>query len=816
MLFKEIRQAFRMLAKNPGFTAIAALSLALGIGANSAIFSFADALVLRPLPVPEASNVLTVTTSTPGDQFGGPASFPDYRDLRDKNQTFENLAAFRFYTFGFALSPGVQPQMRLGCLVSENFFRTTEVQPALGRAFLPEEGRVPGRDAVAILSYDLWKTQFGSDRGVIGRVIRLNGIDFTVIGVTPEDFTGLSGIIRPALYAPLSMTQRLSAAPKDPLEDRNDRALQLKGRLKPGASREQAQAELLTISRNLEKNYPGTNRNRKAAVQTELQARVQSDPYDAALSVMMMALVGLVLLIACANVANLMLARSRARSREIAIRLAIGAGRGRLVRQLLTESLVLALLGGALGLGFGYFAIRFLRTLQIPTDLPVVLDFQMDRRVLLFSLVVAILSALAFGLAPAWQAGKTDLVSTLKSAGLVSSARRRTIGRNALVVAQVALSLVLLVAASIVLDGFRKSLVMNPGFRTDHVMLMELDTSFARYSGEQSRQFYRNLLDRTRAVPGVTSASLAGAVPLMPGQSSVTVIPDGYQPPKGQETVTEFGQSADEHYFATMHIPILRGRGFTASDKADTQRVAVVNQAFVDKYWPHQDAVGKRVRLDSRTGPLLEVVGVVKTGRYLFIAEPATPYLYMPYEQQPRSSMTVLAETAGNPADLATPLRNVVRSLDADLPIYNARPLSVLYHQRVDSVLLLILQMVGTMGLIGLTLALIGLYGLVAYSVSRRTQEIGIRMALGARRMDVLRMVLRQGLLLSGIGIAIGLAGSVGVRSLLSIGLVGLGVTSPIVLVIVPLVLVVVTMAACYLPARRASLIDPLRALRYE
>src|SRR5579864_5069836 len=304
MLIKEIRQAFRLLAKNPGFTAIAALSLALAIGANSAIFSFADALMLRPLPVKDASNVVTVTTSAPGEAFGGAVSFPDYRDLRDKNHTLESLAALQFYTFGFSPSPGVQPQMRLGFLVSDNFFRSLEVQPALGRAFLPEEGQVPGRDAIAVLSYDFWQTQFGSDRGVIGRTIRLNGIDFTVIGVTPEDFTGVNLVIRPALYAPLAMKQRLSAAPKDPLEDRANRALQVKGRLKSGVSREQAQAELIAISQNLEKSYPDTNRNRKAAVQTELQSRVQQDPYDAMLAVMLAALVGLVLLIACANVAN--------------------------------------------------------------------------------------------------------------------------------------------------------------------------------------------------------------------------------------------------------------------------------------------------------------------------------------------------------------------------------------------------------------------------------------------------------------------------------------------------------------------------------
>ncbi|HTS47264.1 MAG TPA: ABC transporter permease [Bryobacteraceae bacterium] len=815
MLVKEIRQAFRLLAKNPGFTAIAVLSLGLGIGANSAIFSFADALMLRPLPVPQPDKLLTVTTSTPDDPFGA-TSFPDYRDLRDKNQSFSSLAAFRLYTFGFAPSPGVQPGMRLGFLVSDNFFRTAQVQPALGRAFLPEEGKVPGRDPIAILSYDFWQTQFGSDPAIVGRTVRLNGIDFTVIGVAPQDFTGLSPVLRPALYAPLSMVQRLSAAPKDPLEDRTGRSLELKGRLKPGISREQAQAEMTAISQNLEKSYPETNRNRKAIVRTELQARVQQDPYDAFVAVMLAALSGLVLLIACANIANLLLARSRARSREIAIRLAIGAGRARLVRQLLIESLVLASLGALLGLGFAYIGIRFLRGIPIPTDLPVVLAFQLDHRVMLFSFFVAIASALAFGLAPAWQAGKTDLVSTLKSAGLTQSARSRTVGRNALVVAQVAFSLVLLVAASMILDGFRKSLVMNPGFRTDHVMLMDLDTSFARYSDEKSRELYRNVLERVRALPGVTSTALAQSIPFTFAQSNFALIPEGYQLPKGQETVTVFGDSVDESYFSTMQISILRGRGFTAADKADTRRVAVVNQTFAEKYWPQQDPLGKRFRLKNSTGPLVEVVGVARTTRYIFISEPPIPYVYLPYLQQPSSAMTVLAATAGNPADLATPMRGVVRSFDADLPIFNLRPLAVLYHQRSVSTLLIILQLVGSMGLIGLTLALIGLYGLIAYSVSRRTQEIGIRMALGAGRRDVLRMVLRQGLLLSGIGIAIGLVAAAGLRNLMALGLVGLGVTSPAVLVIVPLALIVVTMLACYFPARRASLIDPLRALRYE
>jgi predicted permease len=528
-------------------------------------------------------------------------------------------------------------------------------------------------------------------------------------------------------------------------------------------------------------------------------------------------LAGLVVLIACANVANLMLARARSRSREIAIRLAIGAGRMRLVRQLLLESLLLALIGGVLGIGFGYLGIRFLRTIPIPGDLPVVLSVQLDQRMLWFTLFVAVGSALAFGIAPALQAAKTDVVPALKSAGLTSSARRRTLGRNILVVGQVALSVVLLVAAGMLIDGFQKALVLNPGFRTDHVMMMEFNTAFVRYNAEQSREFYRNLTDRARALPGVRSAALAESVPMSPGgQSQETVIPEGYQLPKGQESVTVFGESADEHFFDTMQIPVLRGRAFTAADKADSRRVAIVNQAFAEKYWPRQEAIGKRLQLNNGRGPVAEVVGVAKTGRYLFISEPPMPYVYLPYAQEPVTNMTIFVESMGDPAEIAAPMREIVRSLDANLPIYNSRTLSSFYQQRAIGVLRVILQTVLAMGVLGLVLALVGLYGLIAYSVSRRTQEIGIRMAIGGRKQDILRLVLRQGFVLSMIGIAIGFVASLGVRPILQLGLVGLGKPNPAVLVIVPVALLVVTMAACYMPARRASQIDPIRALRYE
>jgi putative ABC transport system permease protein len=815
MLFKEIRQAIRLLLNNPGFTAIAALSLALGIGANSAIFSLADAILLRPLPVREPShllNVITATPSTPRDNL----SYPEYRDIREKSQSLAGVIAFQLTTVGFADTPKALPQMRMGQMVSDNFFKVLDVQPALGRAFLPDEGKVPGRDAIVILSDHFWETEFGRDPSVIGRVVRMNGIDFTIVGVMPEKFTGIDQWIRPYFYVPLTMAPRfLVGSAPNILEQRGNRMFNAKGRLKPQVSRETAQAELTGIGKNFEKAFPDTNRKRSLLLHTELEERLKQDPYDSYLVVMLMALAGLVLIIACANVANLLLSRSQARSREIAIRLAIGAGRVRLLRQLLIESLLLGMSGCVLGLAFAYGGILFLRTLKVPTDLPVVIDSRLDQRVLLYSLIAGVLSALVFGIAPAWQALKTDLVPALRSAGLTASARRRTIGRNALVVSQVSLSVVLLVAAGMLFDGFRKILTMNPGFRIDHILTMDFDTSLVPASAA-THDFYRNLIDRARALPGVKSATLSLVVPLSPSQSNQTVIPEGFQFPKGQETTNLFQNAIDERYFDVMHTPIVRGRAFTANDKADSTRVAIVNEEFAKKYWPNQDAIGKKIRLDNPTGPEFQVVGVAKTAKYVFIAEPPTPFVYFPFTQHPQTRMSILAEAYGDPAALTAPLREVVRTLNPDQPIYNARTLAAFYEQRGTAIFLFILRLVGAMGLLGLTLALVGLYGLIAYSVSRRTQEIGIRMALGAQRSNVAAMILRQGFVLAIIGIAIGFAASVAVRGILAQGLIGLGTLSPAVLAIVPLGLLLVTMAACYLPARRAAQIDPIRALRWE
>ena len=669
---------------------------------------------------------------------------------------------------------------------------------------------------MVVLAYDFWRTQFAADRSVVGRNIRINGIDFMVVGIAPESFTGVDQYIRPALMVPIMMKQRLEASKDSPLENRGNHDYTVKARLKSGVSLDTARAELATIWNNLEQSYPDINRGRKADVKTEIEARYQQDPYDAILVMFLMGLVALVLIIACANVANLLLARANGRSREIAIRLAVGATRMRLIRQFLLESVMLALLGGLCGVGLSYVGIRFLQRIQVPTDLPVVISVQMDHRVLEFSLLAALVSALFFGLAPALQSTKSSLVPALKAGGQGIQGRRRTIGRNVLVVGQVALSMSLLVAAGMLVDAVGKTLKFDPGFRTDHLLMMETDTSLVRYTDDQTRDFYRSLRDRASELPGVRSVAITRYVPFSPDGYGKTIVPEGYQFPKGRDSVSTPGSVVDEHFFDTMKMAIVRGRGFTAADKAGAPRVAVVNEEFAKMYWPKQDPIGKRFRLDDAKGPWVEIVGLTRTSRYYFIAEPPTKFLYLPFAQEQNSRMSLIVETYGDPAAIATPLRSVVRGIDPNQPIYNVRTFASFYEQRAVSVAILLMQTVATMGLLGLTLALIGLYGLIAYSVSRRTKEIGIRMAIGANKAEVLRMVLRQGFILAAAGIVAGGAISVVVARMLTIGLAGLGTPNPLTYVVVPIALLLITLAACYIPARRASQIDPIRALRYE
>ncbi|HZU22399.1 MAG TPA: ABC transporter permease, partial [Terriglobales bacterium] len=621
-MLQEIRFALRLLARNPGFTAIAALSLALGIGANSAIFSLADALLLRPLPIEDPSRVAVVDLEASGGMLGGESlSYPDYQDFRQKTQSFSGLIGWQFKRLSFARTANDVPEMYMGVVVTDNFFQVLGVKPAPGRAFTPPEAQVSGRDQLVVVSHDFWANHLGSDPAIVGRSVRINGIDFTVIGVAPESFTGIDQYFRPAFYVPVTMSQRLAGAPTDALKERDTRIIVLKGRLKPGVSTAQAQAELATIWASLAPLHNETDRKLTVAVRSEFAQRVKEDPPDAYLIAMLMALVALVLLIACANVANLLLGRARARKREIAIRLAIGITRARLLRQLLVESAMLALLGGAVGVGLAYGGIRFLQTIKAPSDPPVVIHPELDARVLLCALVCAVIAGLAFGIAPAIGSLKTDLVPALKNAD-AADGRQRMFGRNTLVVAQVALALVLLIATGMLVDGFRKLLLADPGFKVDHVLAITMDTSLVRYTPQQNHDFYRDLVIRAQQAPGVRAVTLAQSTPMLPDQGTVDFIPEGYSFPKGETKASSLASSVDENYFSTLSTPVVRGRGFTANDKEGAPLVAVVNQELAKEYWPNQDPIGKRFRLDNEKSPWIEVVGLTRTGKYLFSAEP--------------------------------------------------------------------------------------------------------------------------------------------------------------------------------------------------
>jgi predicted permease len=816
-LWQDLRHGRRMLAKNPGFTLVAVASLAIGIGANAAMFSFADAMLLRPLTVLRPSAVVTVGSTSSLDGFTSiVSSYRDYADVRDQSKSFDGLVGFTDASFGFATRRGELPQMRLGTLATSNFFQAMGVEPELGRGFLPEENQVPGRDAVMVLDHAFWEKQFSADRSVPGRKVWVGGIEFTIVGVTPARFTGLNRYLRSEFYVPVMMWPRLvNKASDKPLEARDYRNLFIKGRLKPGVTLAQAQAELAGIGKNLERAYPDTNRNQNLVARTELEARILQSPIDSQMVAMIGVLAIAVLLVACANVAGLLTSRAPSRAREIAVRLAIGAGRARLIRQLLTESLLLALAGGLAGLGVGYAGVIFFRQIQVPSDLPFKISVDLDQRVLLFSLFVAVASVVLFGLVPAIQTTRTDLVSALKSSTGDIRGRRRPWGRNVLVCAQVAISLVLLAVTTFIYRGFHTQLSVDPGVRKDHLLMMTFDPRLVRYNDAQTAEFFRQVVERARSVAGVKSAALTASIPLGTDQDGTTILPEGYRFPAGKEAADMFSDTADENYFDTGGIHILRGRGFRATDTASSPRVAVVNEEVAKHYWPGRDPIGKRFRLDDRNGPWVEIVGVAKTVKYLWIAEAPTEFLYLPLAQHPRQRMILLTESFGDPASLAAPLREMVRGLDANQPIYDVRTYDDYYRYRAIKTPSLIVQTVAAMGVMGLVLAMVGLYGLVSYAAGRRTREIGIRMAIGAQRSSVLRLVMRQGLILALSGVGVGLVASVGAERLLNTIFAGSGVDFPTYLLVVPSLLAV-TILAAYIPARRASRVDPTKALHYE
>lgn len=817
IMLQDLRYALRQLIAQPGFTAVAVLSLALGIGANSAMFSLADALLLRPVPVAEPDELLHIKGGKQGKQFPLAVSHPDYLEIRAKTKSFTGVMAVDQTMFGFAARSGDLPQVHLGAYVSANFLEVCGIRPQFGRDFRADEDAAPGRDPVVLLSHDAWTNLFGASPSAIGRKIFLNRQELTVVGVLPAAFTGLQPFIRPAFYVPLAMSTAMSANRERIILDRRDNAsLALRGRLRPGVSLAAAQAEAAALGRHLAQAFPGTNQGLELNVHTEFQYRAIQSPPDVLLISMLMGTVALVLLIACANVANLLLARGRSRSREVAVRLAIGANRSRLFRQLFTESLVLALLGCAAGLAFGYAGIRFFAGMPFSADVPLYFEPALDRRALLFSLAVSLASAIIFGVVPALRSLGPDLVGALKAGELDGQERRsRWFGRHALVVAQLAISCVLLVAAAMMVAGISGNLLRDPGFRRDNILMATMAPSVAGYDQPKSQRFYENLLARLRQTSGVRLAALASVTPTAnDGQDYANLVPEGYQLRPGERNVSVYSTTVSDSYFDLFDIPILRGRAFASTDTRDKPPVAIVNDVFAERIWPGQNAVGRRFQ--DEAGIHFEVVGVAKRSRYLFISEGPLPAVYFAAAQSTNTRYKVLLRTDGDPQQAATPLREAVLALDANLPVQSIRTMADFHAKRTTGVVTMLVGTVASLGLLGLALAVIGLYGVMAYSVNRRTREIGIRMAIGADHGRILGLVMRQGGRIAAIGTAAGLALSFAAARVLEGGFVGLAVAHPLVFVIVPVLLMSVALLSCFVPARRAARVEPVRALRCE
>jgi len=817
---QDLRFAIRSLRRTPGLTAFVVITLALGIGMTSATFSMVDGLIFRPYPVPRPSNVLTLVSTTHDNVFDY-FSYREYLDIRDKTKSYDGVIANAdMEAVGFSAEPTATPRIKGGMMVSGNYFHVLGVEPRLGRGFREDEDQVPGRNAVVVLGPDFWRHEFASDPSVVGRTIRLNGTEFTVIGVAPDSFPGMLTFGVPDFYVPLAMARVFTTnLQKNFFEDRDDRELNVKARLKSGTPLEQARNELAVLAQNFEREYPKTNRSRGAAVYTLLQARtIEDDNWKFGVIFAILALA--VLLVACTNVAGLLLSRARARTREIAVRLALGAGRFRLIRLLLTESLILASLGGAAGIAIGYGIVEWFHskdTIVFMTELPAAVPFRMDMRILLASLALSLLSAVLCGLAPALQSTRVDLLSGLKSAEADLPGRKRLWGRNVLVVAQVATSLMLLTASFLMARSFQHSLLDGTGFAKDHLLMVKFDPRLMQYNAGQTQQFYKQLAERVREAPGVQSEALTQNIPM--GQDEfygLAFVPDGFEMPKDRENFNSTMDTVDEGYFVTMGIPILRGRGFLASDTADAPRVAVVNERFAKHYWPGGDAVGKYIRLDSRTGMPVQIVGVAQTIKYQSSMEKSMDFVYLPLAQHPIARMALMLRSSGDPLQLVQSVKDVVRTLDPNMPMLQTRSYEDLYLNAAVKGPGIAIQLVGTMGLVGLLMAIAGLYGLVAYNVSRRTREIGIRIALGAAQSDVLRLVMGKGLVLVGMGTVIGLAMGFAVEQLMNSMLFNAGGVDIVAYVIVVPSMFLVTMLAAYVPARRASRIAPTQALRYE
>jgi putative ABC transport system permease protein len=816
-LWQDLRYGARMLVKKPGFSLIAVVTLALGIGATTAIFSVVDALLLRPIPFKDSDRLVTMWNHYPGLNIAQDWLSPgEYIDIKTQGESFEEVAisAGRSYN----LTGGDTPQRIEGAMVSSSLFSLLKLTPAQGRVFLPEDDQEE-KPVTVIVSHQLWAERFGSDPDLIGKPITLNGRTATVVGIMPASFSlskevmpTVAGIERADAILPLKFDE-------EDLRDHSSDNYNVWARLKPGVTVAQAQAELDTIVGRLQQQYPGNypaNSGFRISV-TPLLEQVVGNIRLALL--VLLGAVAFVLLIACANVANLLIARAAARQKEFAVRTALGAGRRRLIRQLLTESLLLAIIGGGLGLLIAVWGLEALRALG-PGNLPRLAEIGINNQVLAFTFIISLLTGVIFGLAPALKFSRIDLNETLKESGRSSTggSRGRRI-RNTLVVSEIALSLVLLVGAGLLIRSFLGLQRVDPGFSAQDVLSLRLALEGSRYASNDSRSaLYRQLWERLEKLPGVESVGGASILPLSPGMSWGGIWVEGHAPAPGETDIQSDQRTASHNYFQTMQIPLLRGRWFNDHDSREAQRVAIIDAGFARRFWPDEDPLGKRLKRggpDSKA-PWMTVVGVVgQVKQYTLEGDPPRIAFYTPHSQDPGRSMYVVIRASPNQANMISTVTSEIRTTDPDLPVFGVtsmeeRMADSLARQRFSMFLL------GLFAALALTLAAVGIYGVMAYVVSQRTHEIGIRVALGAERRDVFKLIVGQGLLLALAGVMIGLAAAFCVTRLMEGLLYGVSATDPLTYALIAVLLTGVALAACYIPARRAMKVDPMIALRCE
>ncbi|MGB7622579.1 MAG: ABC transporter permease [Terriglobia bacterium] len=810
---RDIRYSLRILLKHPGFTAVAIATLALGIGINTSIFTVFNALALRPLPAKDPGSVVRVYESVEDGTRYGSFSYPDYVDVRDQNSVFSGLIAYTGASLrlGESSDPNAATETFQGTLVSGNFFSALGIDAIVGRTFVPEEDRTPGSHPVTVLSYGLWQRRFGADPGMVGKTLILNFHPYTVVGVAPKWFTGLE-LGGTDLWVPLMMEAQ--AAPgRDFLQRRNSHFLKLVGRLKPGVTPKQAEAQISTLAAQLDQTY-----NPPAAKTSKVGATITPgsflDPHDSAsvipVAFLMMTAVGLILLIVCANLANLLLSRAASRQREIGIRLSMGATRGRLIRQLLTESTLLSLGGGITGLLLTFWITDLLiGFVHPPGEPPLAINASPDFNVFVYALVISLLAGVALGLLPSLQSTKLNLTSALKDEGTPFGQRiSRSRLRSLLVGAQVAVSLVLLIGAGLLVRALHNAQTTDPGFAMKDVLVLSPDLRLHGYTPARAAEFDRELLDKIQSLSGVKSVGMTWVIPLGSSMSDTNVEIEGHETPPGKQSPMANVNFVSGKYFEALSIPLVRGRTFSDQEIAKNAPVALVNESFARHFWPGEDPIGKKFNYG------IEIVGVVKDTRSVYLWSSSEPIVYRPIEPEFQPDMKFLVRTGGNSNYLATMLPGIVGKIDGSVQT-NVKTLennlgTFLWPSRMGAMLS------AALGLLALLLASVGIYGVTAYAVNQRTREIGIRMALGAERRDVLHLMLRQGMRPVIAGTATGLVISIAATNLLAKFLYGLSAVDVVTFALVSVVLTTVAALANYLPARRAAKVDPMVALRYE